>query len=64
MVHIVDETYELFRQFFAPGRPAHVNDAGIDISAARAVARNMVTMWRRASPISGWPPIMSSSRSE
>ena len=43
-VHVVDGTYELFRQFFAPGRPAHVNDAGIDVGAARAVVRNMVTM--------------------
>lgn len=43
-VHVVDGTYELFRQFFAPGRPAHVNDAGLDVGAARAVVRNMLTM--------------------
>ena len=43
-VHVVDGTYELFRQFFAPGRPAHINEAGIDVGAARAVVRNMVTM--------------------
>ncbi len=44
MVHVVDGTYELFRQFFAPGRPAHINADGIDVGAARAVARSMLTL--------------------
>ncbi|MFV0522956.1 MAG: 5'-3' exonuclease H3TH domain-containing protein [Acidimicrobiales bacterium] len=41
-VHIVDGTYELFRQFFA--RPAHTNAAGEEVAAARAVVRGMVSM--------------------
>jgi len=44
MVHVVDGTYELFRQFYAPGRPAHINAAGIDVGAARAVVRSMLTL--------------------
>ncbi|MEZ5340705.1 MAG: 5'-3' exonuclease H3TH domain-containing protein [Acidimicrobiales bacterium] len=42
IVHLVDGTYELFRQFF--GRPGHVNAAGKEIGAARAVLRNTLTM--------------------
>ncbi|MFV0256982.1 MAG: 5'-3' exonuclease H3TH domain-containing protein [Acidimicrobiales bacterium] len=41
-VHIVDGTYELFRQFFA--RPPHANAAGEEVGAARAVVRGMVSM--------------------
>jgi len=41
-VHIVDGTYELFRQFFA--RPSHLNSEGVDVGAARAVARSMLVM--------------------
>ena len=41
-VHIVDGTYELFRQFFA--RPSHLNDDGMEVAAARAVVRNTVSM--------------------
>ncbi len=41
-VHIVDGTYELFRQFFA--RPSHLNDAGDEVSGARAVVRGMMSM--------------------
>jgi 5'-3' exonuclease len=42
LVHIVDGTYELFRQFFA--RPSHVNDDGLDVGATRAVVRGMLAM--------------------
>ncbi len=41
-VHIVDGTYELFRQFFA--RPAHLNGDGLDVGGARGVLRSMVTL--------------------
>lgn len=41
-VHLVDGTYELFRQFF--GRPGHQNDAGREVGATRAVLRNMLAM--------------------
>ncbi len=43
-VHLVDGTYELFRQFFAPGRPAKQNAAGLEIGAARSVVRNLFGM--------------------
>lgn len=42
IVHLVDGTYELFRQFFA--RPARQNDDGMEIAAARAVVRSLMTM--------------------
>ncbi len=42
IVHVVDGTYELFRHFFA--RPSHVNADGLDIGAARAVVRSMVSL--------------------
>jgi 5'-3' exonuclease len=42
LVHIVDGTYELFRQFFA--RPSHHNAEGLEVGAARAVVRGMLTM--------------------
>ncbi len=41
-VHIVDGTYELFRQFFA--RPSHSNAHGEEVGAARAVVRGMLSM--------------------
>jgi len=41
-VHVVDGTYELFRQFFA--RPPHANADGKEVAAARAVVRGMVSM--------------------
>ena len=41
-VHVVDGTYELFRQFYA--RPSRTNSAGQEVGAARAVVRNMVAM--------------------
>jgi 5'-3' exonuclease len=41
-VHVVDGTYELFRQFFA--RPSHVNADGMEVGAARAVVRNTLAM--------------------
>ncbi len=41
-VHLVDGTYELFRQFF--GRPGHLNSAGREVGATRAVLRNMLSM--------------------
>ncbi|NNF55655.1 MAG: flap endonuclease [Acidimicrobiales bacterium] len=43
-VHLVDGTYELFRQFFAPGRPAKLNTDGLEIGAARSVVRNLFGM--------------------
>jgi 5'-3' exonuclease len=42
-VHLVDGTYELFRQFLAP-RPGHRDDAGIEVGATRAVTASVLTM--------------------
>jgi 5'-3' exonuclease len=44
LVHLVDGTYELFRQFYAPNRPDHRDDAGVEIGATRAVVQSMVRM--------------------
>lgn len=41
-VHLVDGTYELFRQFY--GRPGHLNGDGMEVGATRAVLRNMLAM--------------------
>ncbi len=41
-VHIVDGTYELFRQFFA--RPSHVNGDGEEVGGMRGVLRSMVAL--------------------
>ena len=41
-VHVVDGTYELFRQFFA--RPSHLNGDGLEVAGARAVVRGMMAM--------------------
>jgi 5'-3' exonuclease len=42
-VHLVDGTYELFRQYLAP-RPGHRDDDGIEVGATRAVVSSMMTM--------------------
>ncbi|MDP9335344.1 MAG: flap endonuclease [Actinomycetota bacterium] len=42
-VHLIDGTYELFRQFLAP-RPGHVDGGGIEVGATRAVVASMLTM--------------------
>jgi 5'-3' exonuclease len=42
-VHLVDGTYELFRQFFSPGG-GHRNGAGEEVGAVRGVLRSLVTM--------------------
>lgn len=41
-VHVVDGTYELFRQYFA--RPSHLNGDGLDVGGARGVLRSMLTL--------------------
>jgi 5'-3' exonuclease len=42
-VHLVDGTYELFRQYLAP-RPGHVDDGGVEVGATRAVVSSVLTM--------------------
>jgi 5'-3' exonuclease len=42
-VHLVDGTYELFRQYLAP-RPGHKDAGGVEVGAARAVVSSMLTM--------------------
>mgnify|MGYP000176450082 CR=1 FL=1 len=42
IVHLVDGTYELFRQFF--GRPGHETADGREVGACRAVLRSMLAM--------------------
>ena len=42
-VHLVDGTYELFRQFYAP-RPGHQDDEGVEIGAVRSVVQDMLAM--------------------
>jgi 5'-3' exonuclease len=42
-VHLIDGTYELFRQYLAP-RPGHLDDDGIEVGATRAVVSSMLTM--------------------
>src|SRR5215510_10786677 len=42
-VHLVDGTYELFRQYLAP-RPGHVDGDGIEVGAVRAVVSSMLTL--------------------
>jgi 5'-3' exonuclease len=41
--HLVDGTYELFRQYLAP-RPGHVDDGGTEVGATRAVVSSVLTM--------------------
>jgi 5'-3' exonuclease len=42
-VHLVDGTYELFRQYLAP-RPGHLDAAGIEVGATRAVVTSVLAM--------------------
>ncbi|HEV7526598.1 MAG TPA: 5'-3' exonuclease H3TH domain-containing protein [Acidimicrobiia bacterium] len=42
-VHLVDGTYELFRQYLAP-RPGHLDADGVEVGASRAVVASMLTM--------------------
>jgi 5'-3' exonuclease len=42
-IHLIDGTYELFRQFLAP-RPGHRDDDGVEVGATRAVVSSMMTM--------------------
>ena len=42
-VHLVDGTYELFRQFLAP-RPGHRDPDGIEVGATRAVVSSVLGM--------------------
>src|SRR5438874_5255934 len=41
-VHLVDGTYEIFRQFFA--RPSHVTAAGQEVGATRAVLDSVLQL--------------------
>ncbi len=41
-MHLIDGTYELFRQFF--GRPGHLNGAGEEVGAVRGVLRSVLSM--------------------
>lgn len=43
IVHLVDGTYEIFRQFYAP-RPGHRDGDGIEIGATRGVVQSVFTM--------------------
>jgi 5'-3' exonuclease len=42
-VHLVDGTYELFRQYLAP-RPGHMDADGVEVGAVRAVVSGTMTM--------------------
>ena len=42
-VHLIDGTYELFRQFLAP-RPGHLDPAGVEVGATRAVVTSVFGM--------------------
>jgi 5'-3' exonuclease len=42
-VHLIDGTYELFRQFLAP-RPGHRDKNGVEVGATRAVLSSIMTM--------------------
>jgi 5'-3' exonuclease len=42
-VHLVDGTYELFRQYLAP-RPGHLDPNGVEVGATRAVVSSIMTM--------------------
>jgi 5'-3' exonuclease len=43
IVHLVDGTYEIFRQYYAP-RPGHVDNGGVEIGATRGVVQSVFTM--------------------
>jgi 5'-3' exonuclease len=45
IVHLIDGTYEIFRQYYAP-RPGHLDSAGIEIGATRGVVQSVFTMLR------------------
>jgi 5'-3' exonuclease len=42
-VHLVDGTYEIFRQYYAP-RPGHLDSDGIEIGATRGVVQSVFSM--------------------
>jgi 5'-3' exonuclease len=42
-VHLVDGTYELFRQHLAP-RPGHKDDGGVEIGGTRSVVQSILVM--------------------
>lgn len=42
-VHLVDGTYEIFRQHYAP-RPGHLDEDGVEIGATRGVVQSVFTM--------------------
>lgn len=43
IVHLVDGTYEIFRQYYAP-RPGHLDADGVEIGATRGVVQSVFTM--------------------
>jgi 5'-3' exonuclease len=43
IVHLVDGTYEIFRQYYAP-RPGHLDSDGVEIGATRGVVASVFTM--------------------
>ena len=43
IVHLVDGTYEIFRQYYAP-RPGHLDPDGLEIGATRGVVQSIFTM--------------------
>jgi 5'-3' exonuclease len=43
MVHLVDGTYEIFRQYYAP-RPGHLDNNGVEIGATRGVVQSVFSM--------------------
>jgi 5'-3' exonuclease len=43
IVHLVDGTYEIFRQYYAP-RPGHLDGDGLEVGATRSVVQSIFTM--------------------
>ena len=43
IVHLVDGTYEIFRQYYAP-RPGHLDSDGMEVGATRAVVQSVFGM--------------------
>ena len=43
IVHLVDGTYEIFRQYYAP-RPGHLDSDSLEIGATRGVVQSVFTM--------------------
>jgi 5'-3' exonuclease len=43
-VHLVDGTYELFRQYHAPKRGGHLDPSGMEVGATRAVVASVLGM--------------------